>query len=55
MSQSKEKKKLDKIVKQGHFDVRANRLNWQGLNPITRQTPTKKERETRSYLKHHRR
>lgn len=55
MSKSKEQKRLDKQVKEGHFDVRKSRLNWRGLNPMTRRTPTRKECEKRKYLKYHKR
>lgn len=54
LSKSKSKKRRLRLVREGHLNPEISRLDWSGLNPITRKTPTKKqkiEKISRKYVK----
>ncbi|UVI27923.1 hypothetical protein [Paenibacillus spongiae] len=52
MAQSDAKKKRMRCIRSGKIDPAQNRLDWQGINPVTRQTPTKQETMRKQYRKH---
>jgi hypothetical protein len=43
MAKSKARKKAEKSVREGKSDPRQSRLNWNGVNPVTRALPNKKK------------
>lgn len=55
MSKSLAKKTRDKQVREGRRDPGEGRLNWNGVNPVTRRTPTLQEKQIRQMNKHKRR
>ncbi|MNI04742.1 hypothetical protein D3C73_576730 [compost metagenome] len=52
MATSTAKKKRNKQEREGQRNPELNRLEWNGLNPISRQTPTRLELRNRQMNKH---
>lgn len=52
MAKSQAKKKREKQLRESGFDITIRRGNWGSLNPLTKQTKTKKELLTKMEKKH---
>ncbi|MCQ6560455.1 hypothetical protein [Paenibacillus mendelii] len=52
MALSEAKKKRLKTIRGGKIDPAQNRLDWQGINPVTRRTPTKQEAARKQFHKY---
>jgi hypothetical protein len=51
MAKSKAKKKREHILRNGGY-VDGFRGNWNGINPLTKTTPTKREKLDKVEIKH---
>lgn len=54
MAMSNAKKKRLKLEREGRRNPELNRLDWNGIHPVTRITPTRKQRIERQEDKHER-
>lgn len=52
MAATAAKKKRQKQVREGKRNPAEQRLDWNGLNPVTQQTPTLQEKQNRQTHKH---
>jgi hypothetical protein len=43
MAKSQARKVAEKLIREGKSDPRTSRLNWNGVNPMTRALPNKKK------------
>lgn len=55
MRTTNSKKQRIQKVREGHLDPEISRLDWSGISPITRKTPTKQEKIDKDYKKYRRR
>ncbi|MBD2867510.1 hypothetical protein [Paenibacillus arenilitoris] len=54
MSTSKSGKARRKLARQGKLAADRLRVGWQGVNPVTKKTPTLMEKQTKLHNKHRR-
>lgn len=52
MSRSKAKKVRQRKIRAGFLNPEISRLDWNGLNPVTRRTPTRREKWIKTVNKH---
>lgn len=52
MSKSYAKRRREQKIKEGHLDPSISRLDWGDIKPITRMTPTRKEKIEKKYKKY---
>ncbi|MFE5318985.1 hypothetical protein ACFQ88_09780 [Paenibacillus sp. NPDC056579] len=52
MARSKAKKERERRIREGLLNPEMNRLNWNGVVPVERTTPTLKEKKERLQQKH---
>jgi hypothetical protein len=52
MAKSKARKQREHQARQGKWNVERDRGSWNGVNPVSKSTPTLKEKQERSEQKH---
>lgn len=52
MARSKAKKERCRIVREGGLNPELQRLNWNGIVPVERKTPTLAEKQEKLHRKH---
>ncbi|MDD9267542.1 hypothetical protein ACFPES_10955 [Paenibacillus sp. GCM10023248] len=53
MSRTQAQKVRQRQVREGKADPAAFRMTWNGMNPVTKKTPTRHERASKQLHKHH--
>jgi hypothetical protein len=52
MAKSKARKQREHQARQGKWNVERDRGSWNGINPVSKSTPTLKEKQERSERKY---